>query len=415
MKRVLVLLIGEVLTDPRVYKTCLSLAECGCEVTIGCTNPARKPQKETINSLSIIRFPHREEFILKRMYQWLQSNLHPSVGNLLSNVHEKKFSSPLKNALRNCILSLNHTHFIKSTMNINSAIVRSFSGESFDLVHCNDVDTLHAGCELKRLGSVQYLLYDAHEYWPGMGVTGSETNTANRDLEARGVQEADFIVTVNSPIADLLREEYHLTSTPSVIMNCPYRYDGVLTVDRVNSPVRIIYQGKLQAFRGLPELVLAFKHIDNGILTLSGYGPLLRPLKRLVMAEGLHNKVTFTGYYDPYESVRICANHDVGVMPFPGVTLSTKYSSPNKLFDYSMAGLALAASNLPCLAMFIEPFDMGKLFKNIDSDHIAETLNWLIDNPAHLLQYKRNARKSAYEKFYWEKQFSENYPFLPHL
>ncbi|MBA7562520.1 hypothetical protein ES708_04172 [subsurface metagenome] len=81
-KKVLVLLLWEILEDPRVYKTCRSLCADGAEVTIACTNPSRLPDSERHDGLSIIRFTHPREFFLKRLYIWLQSRLHPRFGNI---------------------------------------------------------------------------------------------------------------------------------------------------------------------------------------------------------------------------------------------------------------------------------------------------------------------------------------------
>ena len=413
VKKVLVLLIGEVLEDPRVYRTCISLCECGADVTVACTNPSLRPERETYNNLSIIRFPHRKDFFLKRFYIWLQGRLHPRMGQILANVHEKVPSSSLRAALRNYVLNLNYTHFKKTNLKINRLMVSALAGESFDLIHCNDVDTLFAGNELKRNGVAGALLYDSHEYWAGIGVLGSRSNDTLCEIEASGIRHADYVVTVNQMIAERLEEQYNLKETPSIVMNCPYRYEGELHVDIVNSPVRVIYQGKLQAFRGLVELVKAFKFIDSAILTLSGYGPLEKGLKLLAKAQGLTEKVVFAGRYEPEDAIPLLADHDIGVMTFRDVTLNMVYSSPNKFFDYAMAGLAVAASDLPFLSHTVKRYDMGKLFGKIEPESIAETLKSMISDKERLMKYKNNARKIAVETFCWEEQFRGNYPWRP--
>ncbi|MFC1693339.1 glycosyltransferase [Candidatus Latescibacterota bacterium] len=412
VKNVLILLIGEILEDPRVYRTAVSLSEWGARVIVACTNPYRKPSRETHKNLSIVRFPHRKVFFLKKLYNWLQSRLHPGMGEVLSRAHEDVPSSPVKTALRNYLLTMNFKHFMKSNMKINRMMIDTFAGQTFDLVHCNDVDTLFAGSALKKNGTARSVLYDSHEYWSGIGVHGSQPNDALREIETEGINHADYVVTVNPMIADLLKEQYQLKEIPSVVMNCPYIYEGEIHTDKVHSPVRMIYQGKLQAFRGLAELVLAFKHIDNGTLTLSGYGPLEEHLKRIAESEGLTDKVTFTGRYKPDSALPILAEHDIGIMPFSDVTLSIVYSSPNKLFDYAMAGLAVAASNLPFLNLTIKDNGMGNLFDSLDSESIAETLNAMIVEPDRLKTCKVESRKAALSIYNWEKQI-RNYPWRP--
>jgi len=408
-----VLLIGEVLEDPRVYRTCMSLSECGAKVTVACTNPSYRPERETFHNLSIIRFPHRTEFFLKRLYNWLQGRLHTEIGQALARGHEDVPVSSLKAAIRNFALDLNFAHFIKSSEKINRKMLSAFITESFDLIHSNDVDTLFAGRELKRNGAAGALLYDSHEYWAGIGVYGRKSNDVLKEIEKAGIEAADYVITVNPVIAERLKEQYNLKETPSVVMNCPYRYEGELKVDSVFSPVRVVYQGKLQAFRGLAELVSAFEYIEGAKLTLSGYGPLEKSLKLLVKNRGLTDRVVFSGRYDPEETLPMLADNDIGVMPFRDVTLNMKYTSPNKLFDYAMAGLAVAASDLPFLSSTVKGYDMGRLFGEITPESIALILKSMISDTKQLVKYKNNGRKAALKTLCWEEQFRNNYLWRP--
>jgi len=411
-KKVLVLLIGEVLEDPRVRRTCLSLAESGADVTVACTNPSRRPQRESFGGVSIVRFPHRKEFFLKRLYLWLRGKAPPSLDRILERGHEGIPTSHLGARLRNAVLNLNFRHFMNSNTAINRKMVEAFSGGSFDLVHCNDVDTLFAGSELKRRGAAKAMLYDSHEYWPGIGVHGSKPNESLSEIEGTYIREADFVVTVNRAIAELLRERYGLPVTPSVVMNCPDRYDGEVQTDRVHDPVRVIYQGKIQAFRGLVELVTAFRDIEGAVLTISGYGPLEESLKLLVRSQGLSDRVAFTGRYLPEEAVPLLAEHDVGVMTFRDVTLNIRYSSPNKLFDYAMAGLAVAACDLPAIRAAITEHEMGTIIEDATPSGIAGTLRSVLADRPRLMRWKENARRAALDVFTWPKQFA-HYPWKP--
>jgi glycosyltransferase involved in cell wall biosynthesis len=88
------------------------------------------------------------------------------------------------------------------------------------------------------------------------------------------------------------------------------------------------------------------------------------------------------------------------------------YSSPNKLFDFAMGGLALAVNDLPFLKRVIMEHSMGRVFSRNEPEGIAETLNNMIADTEKLREYKHNARKAAEEHFYWEKQFT-NYPWHP--
>ena len=145
LKKVLILLIGEVLRDPRVYRTCSSLRDEGADVTVACTTPYNMPERENHKEVKIIRFPHRKEYFLKKTYNWIKDRIHPNLGNKLSSIHEEVPVSSVTAGIRNFVLGLNYRHFMKSNLKINLMMMKKFDGRSFDLVHCNDVDTLAAG------------------------------------------------------------------------------------------------------------------------------------------------------------------------------------------------------------------------------------------------------------------------------
>lgn len=407
----LVLLIGEVREDPRVSRTCRSLRDAGVEVTVGCTDPSGRPVEEMWEGMCIIRFPHRKDSLLKRCYMALQGWMAPRYGRAIARMHEEVPSSRLTSVLRNLAISLNFRSYLGGTIRINRMMVERFSGESFDLVHANDMETLPAGASLRRSGAARALLYDAHEYWPGIGVHGSASNDAIRRLEADGVRCTDFVVTVNPFIAEMLRRDYGLATLPSVVMNCPPRDDSPVRTDKAGGLVRVLYQGKVQAFRGIEELILAFRDVEGAELTVSGDGPLLKRFRLLVSAESLGGRVRFTGRYEPDETLSIVREHDIGVLPFSPVTLNITYSSPNKLFDYAMGGLAIIASDLPFLRKVIEEERMGVILPGNSPEEIAETLRALIVDRGCLASYRRNARAAALARYCWEEQFAANYPW----
>lgn len=410
-RRVLILLINEVLDDPRVLKTARSLRDAGAEVTVACTNPAGRPRTETVGGMRVIRFPHRKDSLLKRCYLWFQGRVNPSLGRALTALREEPAPSPLRAAFRNLLLAANSRSFLRATRRVNRRMARAFTGERFDLVHANDVETLPAGCVLKRRGTAARLLYDSHEYWPGIGVVGSVANEAVRRMEAAGIRDADYVTTVNPLIADMLRRDYSLPEMPAVVMNCPLRDPVEPDTDAAHAPVRVLYQGKVQSFRGIERLVLAFHRIDGAVLTVSGDGPLLESIRALVAAEGLSGRVRITGRFEPDGALAIVREHDIGVLPFSPATVSITHSSPNKLFDYAMGGLAVVSADFPFLRRVVEENRMGLLIPDNEPETIAGAVRALVDDPAGLREFRMNARRAALESFSWEEQFAANYPW----
>jgi glycosyltransferase involved in cell wall biosynthesis len=408
-KKVLVLLMFEVLEDSRVWKTCLSLRDRGANVTVACTNPSGRPEKETCEGVFITRFPHPREFFLKRLYhmahRWMP--VKSAAFSSAASAPDGQRSTPVKNL----ILQWNHRHFMRNVRKVNRTFIGAFSGKKYDLIHANDVDTLYAGSELRRNDCADALLYDSHEYWAGMSAPGSYSNASLKRYEDAYIRDADYVVTVNPFIAERLRETYQLPNTPSVVMNCPPLWHGELSRPGIEPPVRVIFQGKLQAYRGLEELILAFRYLPDAVLTLSGYGPIEERLKILAGNAGLNDRVKFTGRYPREETMPMLPSQDIGVIPYQDVVMNNVYSSPNKLFNYAMAGMAVVTSGMPFLAATVREHDMGEVFSGKTPEDIARAIRSLVCDPVRLRTCKENARKAAEELFSWEKQFELNYPW----
>lgn len=412
MKRVLVLLIGEVLDDPRVHKTCRSLADAGAAVTVACTNPLGRPEREDRDGLRILRVSHWTESLPKRLYNLLQDRLPARAGSMVARGHEDVPRTILATLSRNFIMGWNFNQYLRETHRIRWALVETVAGERFDLVHANDIDTLEAGAAIKAAGRATVLLYDAHEYWPGIGVRGSIQHARYIALERTVLPAADFVVTVNPRIAERMASDYGLARVPATVLNCPPLADTPEPADDPAGPVRIVYQGKLQAFRGLPELVAAMAELPDQRLTLAGYGPLEARLRRQAAELGIADRVTFAGRYHPADTLDLLAGHHIGVMPFRNVTESIEFAAPNKLFDYMMAGLALAGSDFPFLAGMIRGRDLGCLFPETSPAGIAAVLRDMAADRPRLLEWRWASYWAARDEFNWEAQFT-NYPWRP--
>ena len=409
--QVLVLVVNEVLEDARVFKTCTSLLDAGAQVTVGCTNPGGRPEKELRERMRIVRFPHPPDFFLKRRYSQLRGRLGRRIGSAATSLHEEAPPSGLRSLLRTSVLSANFRHLLRTTAATNQRMIRAFSGGGFDLVHCNDLLTLTAGCALRDSGAARELLYDSHEFWPGMASEGSLANRTWGGMEREMIGRADHVVTVNPFIAELLEKTYRLPRTPAVVMNCPPLAEEEAG-RTAGAPVRVLYQGRLQAYRGLEELVLAFAAVEGGTLTVSGDGPLQGGLQALAESAGLGEKVRFSGRFARDEGMQVVGVCDIGVIPYKPVNLNNTYASPNKLFEYMMGGLALATSDLPFLSSVVKAEKAGIVFQSLEPPRIARDLNRLIDDPRSLQRFRAAARAAARERYHWDRQFA-HYPWRP--
>ena len=302
--------------------------------------------------------------------------------------------------------------FIRDTFWISLAMLWAARSERAQVFHGNDLPTLPLTSWAARLHGAK-ALYDSHEFWVGM----NPENTAffdgvSRRVEARYIRQMDAVVTVNDLIADELHRRYQ-TPQPKVVMNCPEPVNPC-SVDRLHSiraslglsletPI-ILYQGRYEPGRGLEELIESGRYLMRGVIVLRGYGSNEDDLRKLVAGLGVPGRVFMVDPVPMADLVTAASEADVGVVPYTAYSPGYYYASPNKLFEYMMAGLAIAVSNLPVLEKFVRDYDLGVVFDPTDPQLIAEQLNALVGNTSRLRACRENSDRKSRERYNWDHE-----------
>ncbi len=281
----------------------------------------------------------------------------------------------------------------------------------FNLIISNDLDTLLAGhfaAFLKR----KPLVYDSHEYFC------SAPEIANRpfvfrfwkSLERFLFRRQKNIITVNQSIASLYESEYK--KKVHVIRNLPpYRKTGAcLPADELSLPsdkMIVLLQGSwINVDRGAEELLQAMHPqygLEQVLLVIIGSGDVMPKLKMMAVDEPLASRVQFFDkmeYSLLYEYTRYAT---IGVSLDKDTNLNYRYSLPNKLFDYIMAGTPQLVSDLPEVARVVREYNTGLVLKNHDPAHIAECLADMLKNTDRLNNWELNCLEAA-KNLCWENE-----------
>ena len=288
--------------------------------------------------------------------------------------------------------------FLRDMLWITWAMLRAARSVRAAVFHGNDLPTLPLTTWAARLAGGK-ALYDSHELWVGMspGWTSVFNNVA-RWVEDRYIRRMDAVVTVNDLIA---------------VMNCP-EPESPRALDTHHSirakfglqpdePL-ILYQGRYEPGRGLEALIESGRYLSRGVIVLRGYGSNEEDLRQLVAALGDSRRVFMVEPVSMADLVSAAAEADVGVVPYSAYSPGYYYTSPNKLFEYMFAGLAIAVSDLPFLEKIVRDHDLGVVFNPADPKHIAEQLSLLICNPARLRICKENATRVARDRYNWDHE-----------
>lgn len=225
------------------------------------------------------------------------------------------------------------------------------------------------------------------------------------------LRKIDGYVTVNEPIIRKTESYYnHRFKVPAlVVYNCPY-YQEVKP--RRNNPrpedkIKILYQGRFALQRGLEQLVEAMKYLPTSaeLYFRAIKDPSMEKiLKKIVKENQLEQKVKFLSAVPMARMVQAAKGFDIGVVAYVPVHADNELCTPNKLFEYMMAGLALAVSDLPVLRYITKKCQNGVLFNPREPQSIARALNDLISHPGKRRRMQQNSLKAAANPFCWEKQ-----------
>ena len=368
--------------DSRVLKEGSSLVNNGYDVVLVCCANNRMPTYEVTKGIQV----------------------HRIIYGFSSN-HGVQPEQPFQNKYLKTLRIL-----LKIPRYIIILIKIIFKFNDIKLIHCHDIHTLPLGCLLKflSLGSKK-IIYDAHEYETEVGcsVVGM-VKRLYEIIERFCIQFPDKFITVSPGISREYERKYGIEEI-YVILNCPvYRKiqcqggEGLLRrkLGIPKGKIIFLYQGMLSAHRGLEELLETFQKLSciDRVLVFMGQGP----LQQVIMDASARCSNIFFHDIVPLDALlSYTESADVGLFYYKNLALNFQYCLPNKLFEYTMAGLPVVVSDLQevgnivrCRKIgIVSPQDnLGKFRQDIEQISLAK-----------IKELKENVRIFA-KKFCWEEQ-----------
>ncbi len=289
--------------------------------------------------------------------------------------------------------------------NIRLFLFLLFSG--YDILHSNDLDTLPANY-LASVIRKKTLIYDSHEYFTEIPEIRDRKAVKKvwELIEKLIFPRLKNIITVSESIASEYGKKYG--KNVNVIRNLPERIDTIQPVSPSlfglppNKKLVIIQGTGINMDRGASEAVQSMKYFDNAVLVIAGKGDLIPVLRKEATAYRLKDKVFFIPVL-PYERLmqltKIC---DVGLSLDKDTNLNYRYSLPNKLFDYIIAGIPSVVSPMPEVKKIVEDYHTGLVIEDYSPAGIAEKINILLYNKPK--QYWHKHLEKAMAELNWENE-----------
>jgi glycosyltransferase involved in cell wall biosynthesis len=250
-----------------------------------------------------------------------------------------------------------------------------------ELVIAHDHPTGPPALALARMSGAP-LIVDCHEYARGQ-YAHDETWRRDGRLFATALQDdllaqADAVTTVSEGIAERLDAEQRLKRSVITLRSMPFHEP--MPFRPTGESVTVLYHGLLAADRGLEPLIESVRFWRPHLrLVLRGHGDedMVVRLKALVDVCGVADRIAFEPSV-PFHQIVPAANlADIGYFVQPDGSPQKRFTLPNKFFEYTMAGLALAVADLPEMARLVRRHDLGILIGTPEPEAIAAAVNGL--------------------------------------
>lgn len=275
-----------------------------------------------------------------------------------------------------------------------------------DVLLANDLDTLLPNYLVSKIKRIP-LVYDNHEYFTGVPELQDRRFVRGlwKSIERFILPKLRYLYTVNDSIKKLYEEEYSVHM--EVVRNIPYkgiRSEYKASIDIPANRKIIVYQGSgINIDRGVEELIEAMVYLNDVLLLVIGSGDVLPLIKDKVKDLAIVDKVIFIDKlpYDQLKSYTQLAH--LGLTLDKDTNINYRYSLPNKLFDYIHAGIPVLSSRLIELEKVIDEYQVGAYIDSHDPFHIAERIRNVLEDEQKMSLWRVNTLKAS-EELCWEKE-----------
>ena len=260
------------------------------------------------------------------------------------------------------------------------------------VVHAHDAYTLTAGVMLSRRWGAK-LVYDAHEYEPERSPPLPDKMKADFAVfEHRSISSADGLVTVSSSILDLYKARAPNIDL-NLIQNCPeLRLDPEEPLPGLRERIGLAPESPLAVFVGLPTLGTRGLQVTLDALQmcpdvhLAILGPRWKAQDAELVAAtvemGLSDRVHLLDPVRPHQVVSAIRDADLSICLIQNVSLSYRFSMPNKLFEALVAGVPTIVSDFPDMGALIRKHRAGLAVDETDPAAVAEAMTRILSDRA---------------------------------
>jgi glycosyltransferase involved in cell wall biosynthesis len=233
--------------------------------------------------------------------------------------------------------------------------------------------------------------------------------------EARVWKTADAYVTITAGLATELTRRFggrdHVAVIPDGVRldtdaNPGPRAETAASPAGEPRPYTIGYAGHLYPWKGVDLIIEAVAALpDVRALIIGGRDdePDLQRVRDFAKSLDCASRVTFTGPMLPREVAPRLREADVLVLPNPASVISTRFTSPLKLFEYMAAGAPIVASGLPSIREVLRDGENALLVDPGNPPALTAAIRRLRDDAALGARLAARARADVQE-YTWDRR-----------
>ena len=349
LKRIVVSVSNDLVTDQRVYKVCCTLQELNYDVLL-------------IGRYQTSKLPLERKYATKRMRMLFQRGV-----------------------------------LFYAEFNVRLFFLLLFTQK--DVLFSNDLDTLAPNYWVSKIQGKE-LIFDSHELFSEVPEIQHKkfVKSVWRKLEQWLLPQLKKVIVVSPSIKKHYETLYKIPVT--LVRNLPISKTAKPQKFPFSTKEKkvILYQGSVNVGRGLELMIDTLKLLEDFLLVVIGTGDILETLEQKVLNEGLENKVKFMGKMLPKDLKNLTPNAHVGMSLEEDWGLNYRYALPNKVFDYIHAEVPVIVSNLPDMKALVLQYKVGEILLERTPTALASLIQKVVEN-----NYQE-ALQQAKQELNWSKE-----------
>ena len=407
--RTLHIVLNGVTEDSRVLKCGWSLGNAGWDVLVVGANALGESDELGIGYARILRLPLR---------MVISSSQGPSIFRIfIRGERTKWFVMGALRRLRYYRRRLFEKLKVRREVvvpNLNRAVkIISPVALEFkpDVVHAHDYTALPiAGAIVKLLraaGIPAALVYDAHEYVPGVSHLTKPLAALYTKIERKYSNPIAAVLAVSEPMSELLMEQLQITIPPTIVANDPLVEGQTPSKRNLRGDIGIgvdvplmVYSGAVAPQRGIQTVLAALPKLPGVHLVLVANPNNKSVIDLVASAPELSSRFHVVPYVPNSELVSYLSTADIGLIPILH-RLNHEISLITKFGEYMQAHLPILVSDVKTMSDEVKRLGNGEVFIAEDVEDFVRAAKCVLADPA---KYRATYTEEVLSERSWERQ-----------